>query len=364
MRDTHNAPDVFSIEEIAAVAGVSTDFARQVARQTCAMPDDRAVSAEDAVRVLRILRGDRPLTEEDRIPLTLAPDASRRAGRGLAASGALHVAGLIALLLAASLGLLSANDTELEIKDPTPVKIVYLMALGPGGGGGGGGLKSPIPPPPAARKAALVRKTASPVPPVRRRPAPPPRPTPVRPPRPEPTKIEPLIVETKPPEPQSVKAPVVAVGSDLVDAIGMLAARPPSPPSQGSGSGGGVGSGTGTGIGEGNGSGIGPGSGGGIGGGNYGAGAGVDPPRVLREVRPTYTDEARRRSIEGDVELEIVVRRDGSVGNVRVRRTLGAGLEQKAIEAVRQWRFEPARRQGAPVEVTVDVSVEFKLRVP
>jgi TonB family protein len=83
---------------------------------------------------------------------------------------------------------------------------------------------------------------------------------------------------------------------------------------------------------------------------------------LLREVRPGYTDEARRRSIEGDVLLEIVVKQDGSVGNVRVTRTLGAGLEQKAIDAVRQWRFGPARRQGQPVDVVVEVSVEFKLR--
>ena len=60
--------------------------------------------------------------------------------------------------------------------------------------------------------------------------------------------------------------------------------------------------------------------------------------------------------------LEIVVRSDGSVGNVRVRRTLGAGLEQKAIDAVRQWRFLPAKRHGTAVDVVVDVSVEFKLR--
>ena len=75
-----------------------------------------------------------------------------------------------------------------------------------------------------------------------------------------------------------------------------------------------------------------------------------------------YTDAARRQSIEGDVVLEIVVRHDGSVGNVRVRRSLGAGLEQKAIDAVRQWRFSPARRRGSAVDVVVDVSVGFKLR--
>ena len=157
---------------------------------------------------------------------------------------------------------------------------------------------------------------------------------------------------------------MVPVPTDLSDAIGKLEQRQPSPPSQGPGTGGGVGTGAGVGVGEGSGGGIGPGTGGGTGGGPYQPGAGIDPPTVVREVRPTYTDEARRRSIEGDVLLEIVVRRDGSVGNVRVRRTLGAGLEQKAIDAVRQWRFVPAKKQGVPVDVIVDVSVEFKLRVP
>jgi TonB family protein len=123
-----------------------------------------------------------------------------------------------------------------------------------------------------------------------------------------------------------------------------------------------VGSGSGQGLGEGTGGGIGPGSGGGTGGGPFQPGAGIDPPTLVKEIRPTYTDAARRQAIEGDVVLEIVVRQDGSVGDVRVRRTLGAGLEQKAIEAVRQWRFRPAKRRGAPVDVVVDVSVEFKLR--
>ena len=66
--------------------------------------------------------------------------------------------------------------------------------------------------------------------------------------------------------------------------------------------------------------------------------------------------------IEGDVVMEIVVRRDGSVSNVRVLQGLGHGLDQRAIEAVRQWRFAPARRRGAPVDVLVEVAMEFKLR--
>jgi protein TonB len=79
-------------------------------------------------------------------------------------------------------------------------------------------------------------------------------------------------------------------------------------------------------------------------------------------VKPDYTDEARRRGIEGDVLIEIVVRRDGSVGNVRLLQGLGAGLDQRAMDAVRQWRFRPAERFGTPVDVMVEVAVEFKLR--
>ena len=83
---------------------------------------------------------------------------------------------------------------------------------------------------------------------------------------------------------------------------------------------------------------------------------------LLREVKPDYTEEARRRGVEGDVVLEIVVRADGSVGNVRVLQGLGGGLDQRAVDAVRQWRFSPARRFGTPVDVMVEVAVEFKLR--
>ena len=91
-------------------------------------------------------------------------------------------------------------------------------------------------------------------------------------------------------------------------------------------------------------------------------GSGITPPQLTREVRASYTDDARRRAIEGDVVLEIVVRRDGSVGQVRVLQSLGAGLEQRAIDAVRQWRFTPATRQGTAVDVVVEVAVGFSLR--
>src|SRR5581483_5024186 len=132
--------------------------------------------------------------------------------------------------------------------------------------------------------------------------------------------------------------------------------------SRGSGKGGGAGTGAGTGLGAGDGSGVGEGSGGGTGGGPYRPGSGVQPPRLVREVKADYTEDARRRGLAGEVELEIVVRRDGSVGDVRVLRGLGSGLSEQAVQAVRQWKFVPAQRQGAPVDVIVEVAVEFKLR--
>src|SRR5207344_1021075 len=100
-----------------------------------------------------------------------------------------------------------------------------------------------------------------------------------------------------------------------VDAPGVLTPAAPATSSAGPGTGGGAGIGTGTGVGEGQGAGIGPGSGGGTGGGPFQPGSGISPPTLQREVKALYTDEARRRVIEGDVVLEIVVRRDGSMGN-------------------------------------------------
>ncbi len=363
--------DVFSPDEVAAAAGVTVERVLDALQAGRAGTFGGYLGQPDAVRLVRILTGREAESSRDRTPLSWYARSKRRSSAGLAASSVLHVAAVLALIVATSLGLLSANDTEEFLKNPPqPIRLVFLMQLGPGGGGGGGGLKMPAPPPRAERKAPikLVKRPSSPVPPPRRTP-PPPRPRPIErpvpPPPVEPPKVEPVVppIQVEPPKPApAVQAPVVPVPADPVDTTGVLSRSTTTAPSAGPGTGGGVGTGAGPGIGEGQGGGIGPGSGGGTGGGPFQPGSGIDPPQLIREVRPVYTDEARRRAIEGDVVLEIVVRRDGSVGNLRVLRSLGAGLDQKAIDAVRQWRFGPARRHGAPVDVVVEVSVEFKLR--
>ena len=227
--------------------------------------------------------------------------------------------------------------------------MVFLAIPGPGGGGGGGGLKMKTPPPRAERKG--IEKISSPLP-ARKLP-PPMRPEP-KPPEPP----KPIEAKQLPP----VMAPIPTKPAEQQDREGVLAKAPETAPSQGSGTGGGVGSGQGTGLGPGDGTGVGDGSGGGYGGGPFRPGSGVEPPRLLREVKADYTDEARRGNIEGEVELEIVVRRDGSVGDVKIMRGLRGGLNDRAVQAVRQWRFAPGRMKGVPVDVVVEVGVEFRLR--
>ena len=80
---------------------------------------------------------------------------------------------------------------------------------------------------------------------------------------------------------------------------------------------------------------------------------------VIRRIEALWR---RRLNIEGEVELEIVVRSNGTVGEVKVLRGLRGGLNEQAIAAVKQWRFAPARMKGTPVDVVVEVGVEFKLR--
>ena len=131
--------------------------------------------------------------------------------------------------------------------------------------------------------------------------------------------------------------------------------------SNGTGVSGGIGSGSGGGVGSGTGAGVGPGHGGGIGGGAYRVGGGVRAPRPVFSPDPEFSEEARRNKFQGNVVLRIVVGADGRTHDVAVLRSLGMGLDEKAIEAVRQWRFEPGTKDGQPVPVEVNIEVTFHL---
>ena len=133
------------------------------------------------------------------------------------------------------------------------------------------------------------------------------------------------------------------------------------PPSSGIGSGAGIGSGSGGGVGSGRGPGVGPGSGGGIGGGAYRVGGGVTAPRAIYAPEPEFSEEARKTKHQGTAVLWLIVGTDGRPREISVVQSLGMGLDEKAIEALRRWRFEPGRKDGIPVAVQVNVEVNFHL---
>jgi len=154
--------------------------------------------------------------------------------------------------------------------------------------------------------------------------------------------------------PPNIKLPTVGeLGDPLSKVLG--------PPSNGTGSGSGIGSGSGGGVGSGTGPGVGPGHGGGYGDGAYRVGGGVSAPKVVYDPDPEYSEEARKAKFQGTVVLWLVVSPDGKPQQIRVTRALGMGLDEKAIEAVRQWRFEPAKKDGQPVPVQINVEVNFRL---
>jgi len=132
-------------------------------------------------------------------------------------------------------------------------------------------------------------------------------------------------------------------------------------PSNGSGSRGGIGDNSGTGIGGGSGVGVGPGSREGYGGGVYRPGKGVSAPRALYDPDPEYSDEARKAKYQGNVVLSVIVDATGHVRDVHVARSLGMGLDEKAIEAVEKWKFAPGMKEGHAVAVQVSVEVNFRL---
>jgi TonB family protein len=131
--------------------------------------------------------------------------------------------------------------------------------------------------------------------------------------------------------------------------------------SNGSGSNG-MGTGRGGGMGSGSGDGYGPGTGGNTGGGLYRVGGGVSAPVALNDVEAEFSDEARRAKYQGVCLISLIVDAQGNPQNPRVVRALGMGLDEKAIEAVKKYKFKPAMKDGhTPVPVMITVEVNFRL---
>jgi periplasmic protein TonB len=354
--------DVYTLDEVARAAHVPRAAVEELLASSEYRLFEGFVAPADALALGRRLR-TAALSE----PLASSPlfsagadttaFAARESRLPALLSSSVHAA-VVGLILWATAGTGATASTTQSLE---PTRLVFLMTPGAGGGGGGGGNRAANPAtklqrqgPPKPR-IAVPKVTPDPVLTTAKQVVEPPKPTPAVTPQPAPKAPEPVPSQT-------LIAPVAENAADARDRAGVIDKPAAVADSQGSGVGGGAGSGQGTGNGQGLGSGIGEGSGGGTGGGPFRPGSGIEAPRLLREVKAEYTEDARRRNIRGDVVLEIVVRSDGTVGDVRVLQGLGGGLESRAIAAVRQWKFAPATRRGQPVDVLVEVAVEFTLR--
>jgi TonB family protein len=244
----------------------------------------------------------------------------RKLGRALGTSLVIHGA-LLALVIA-----LFAVVPQEVINNVIPLEFKTAFVPEPGRGGGGGGSPAPAP----AKKLEIPKTKA-------------PDPIPIVAPQP--------VVE---PPPVPVLVAPVTTASTVLQASG---ANLISMAQYGGG-------GRGTGVGTGTGNGVGPGTGGGFGGGAFAPGNGVSWPVQLKEEKPKYTSDAMRAKIQGQVELEIIVREDGTVGDVRVTKSLDRtyGLDQAAMDAAKKWFFKPGLdRDGKPVATRVTLQLEFRL---
>jgi TonB family protein len=271
----------------------------------------------------------------------------------VAATGIVHLAGALAFIVALTPRAPSASDIHpvqaTTVQQHVDVRHIVFVAtdprlIGAGGGGGGNRQTGPI------RRAEGIGSDAITLR-VRKRPSAAPAESSAAAPIEDASPLASVVLDAKP------------LASGTVEHIGLPTGGVSFGTSTGPGSGGGVGTGVGTGIGPGRGPGIGPGSGGGIGGGAYRPGGAVSAPRVLVEVKPTYTTDALHRRVQGTVVLELIVTREGRPSQIRVIRSLDPeGLDECAVAAAAQWRFEAGRLAGTPVDVLVTIMLDFWIR--
>ncbi|MGB7191610.1 MAG: energy transducer TonB [Acidobacteriaceae bacterium] len=267
------------------------------------------------------------------------PMAVKRSPKSSAAAFIVHVA-IIALI--AWLALAARRQMVITPKPkvvPIEIRPFIPMTVAtpkPMGGGGGGGTHSVVEP----TKGHLPRMEPKPI-------------------------VQPQILRIDHPklavQPAVMMPKQVNIPDNKMPDIGVPQSTQVAVASQGAGSNSGFGQGSGGGIGAGGGNGVGIGSGGGYGGGVMSVGGGVSAPQLVHSVDPEFTDAARRANLQGIVSIQLIVDSRGNPQNIRVVRHLGMGLDQKAIEAVRQYKFSPAVYQGHPVAVQMVINVSFHL---
>ena len=273
--------------------------------------------------------------------------------RSALASAAFHLALVGLLFVPGLLDGFGRDDGALEGRPRFDFRIAG--GSGPGGGGGGGGSGGD-------RISAFIRpRAAEPPPPVPETP----RQAPIAPRKPRPLRFEDLenLADASSPvelalgtvfSPQAVEAPGLSL-SDFEDRGGRDLA-----PSAGTGDG--IGGGEGVGTGEGQGWGVGPGYGGGSGGGAYAPGGyDVEPRLVYEPPEPPYPDGARRRRVSGEVMLQVLVKLDGSTEVLGVIKSGCRACVETARRHARKYRWEPALKDGKPVEAVGVITVTFGL---
>ncbi len=265
-------------------------------------------------------------------------DVQRTFGGAFGVSAVTHAAIFLLVLLITTR---MPDPAPSQRASDVPASIIWI-AGSKGGGGDGGGDRTPDPPrraeaPGRDRLTVAVRPAAA---------------------------LEPAPVVATPSEPR-IDVALVSTADGLTEMPGVIGPAPTNTLSLGPGSGRSAGDRRNGGLGPGAGEGLHDGLQRGSGGSFPTPGAnGVSEPRLIREIKPLYSNAALQARIQGTVLMQAVVLPDGSVGDVWITRSLDRsfGLDQEAVRTVKQWRFAPAMQRGKPITVVVPIEMQFTIR--